>query len=62
VLEGGEDNEIDRCCQAAEGNVKMMVALQWGVWVAGFSPQLLKGSCVKSDTLKPTNANPDSQM
>lgn len=38
------------------------VAPQWDVWVISYSPQLLKGSCVKSDTLKPTNANADSQL
>ncbi|CAK6956863.1 Hypothetical predicted protein [Scomber scombrus] len=59
---GGDDDENDQCCQAGEGDLKKMVAPQWGMWVVSSSPQLLKGSRVKSGTLKPTNANIDSQL
>lgn len=59
---GGDDDESDQRCQAGEGDLRKIAAPQWEVWVVSYSPQLLTGSCVKSDTLKPTNANIDSQL
>lgn len=59
---GGDDDESDQRCQAGDGDLRKMVAPQWAVWAVRYSPRLLKGSCVKSDTLKPTDANTDSQL
>lgn len=59
---GGDIDESDQCCQVVEGDVREMVAPQWEAWVGSSSPQLLKGSCVKCDMLKPTDASTDSQL
>lgn len=59
---GGDADESDQRCQAGDGDLRKTVAPQWAVWVVRSGPRLLKGSRVKSDTLKPTDANTGSLL